>query len=207
MPGAEAFVPAGADLAELERAAADCRGCDLYRDATQTVFGDGDADARVVLMGEQPGDQEDRQGKPFVGPAGRLLDRALDDAGVDRSRAYVTNAVKHFKFHRSGKKRIHDKPSRDQIQACHPWLEAEIELVEPEVLVALGATAAQAIFGPSFRVTWHRGEPIATDLAPIAFGTIHPSALLRIPDDEKRRAARRDYIDELRHIGSFLHPH
>jgi uracil-DNA glycosylase len=207
MPGAEAFVPAGADLAELERAAADCRGCDLYRDATQTVFGDGDADARVVLMGEQPGDQEDRQGKPFVGPAGRLLDRALDDAGVDRSRAYVTNAVKHFKFVRAegGKRRIHETPDRMEILACRPWLTAELELIGPDVLVCLGATASKAIFGPSFRVTRQRGtrleapEPLSPDIVVVA--TIHPSAVLR---SRERAAMYEGLVSDLHVVAEAL---
>ena len=207
MPGAEAFVPAGADLAGLEHAAAGCRGCDLYRNATQTVFGDGDADARVVLMGEQPGDQEDRRGKPFVGPAGRLLDRALADAGVDRSRAYVTNAVKHFKFVRTegGKRRIHESPDRTEILACRPWLTAELELIGPDVLVCLGATAGKAIFGPSFRVTRQRGtrleapEPLSPDLVVVA--TIHPSAVLRSRD----RAAMYDgLVSDLRVVAEAI---
>lgn len=189
MPGAEEFVPARADLAGPVRAAADCRGCDLYRNAIQTVFGDGDPDARVVLMGEQPGDQEDRQGKPFVGPAGRLLHRALDDAGVDRSPAYVTNAVKHVKFVRTdggGKRRIHESPDRTEVLACRPWLTAELDLIGPDVLVCLGATAGKAVFGPSFTVTRQRGtrleapEPLDPDLVVVA--TIHPSAVLRSRD-------------------------
>jgi DNA polymerase len=207
MPGAEAFVPAGADLAGLERAAAGCRGCELYRNATQTVFGDGDADARVVLMGEQPGDQEDRQGKPFVGPAGKLLDRALDDAGVDRSRAYVTNAVKHFKFVRTegGKRRIHESPDRTEIVACRPWLTAELDVIGPDVLVCLGATAGQAVFGPSFRVTRQRGmrleapEPLSPDLVVLA--TIHPSAVLRSRD---RTAMYDGLVSDLRVVAQAL---
>ena len=199
------YLPDRLSLTSLRRAIDGCQGCDLYQNATQAVFGEGLRRSRLMFVGEQPGDIEDREGRPFVGPAGRLLDRMLEAAGIDRDEVYVTNAVKHFKFHRSGKKRIHDKPSRDQVRACHPWLEAEIELIEPEVLVALGATAAAAVFGPGFRVTQHRREPIRTELAPVTFGTIHPSALLRIPDDEERRAARREYIEELRFIGSFLH--
>jgi uracil-DNA glycosylase len=207
MPGAEAFVPAGADLAGLERAAAGCRGCELYRNATQTVFGDGDADARVVLMGEQPGDQEDRQGKPFVGPAGKLLDRALDEAGVDRSRAYVTNAVKHFKFVRTegGKRRIHESPDRTEIVACRPWLTAELDVIGPDVLVCLGATAGQAVFGPSFRVTRQRGmrleapEPLSPDLVVLA--TIHPSAVLRSRD---RTAMYDGLVSDLRVVAQAL---
>jgi DNA polymerase len=191
----------------LVRAAAGCRGCDLYRNATQTVFGDGDADARVVLMGEQPGDQEDRQGKPFVGPAGKLLDRALEDAGVDRSRAYVTNAVKHFKFVRTegGKRRIHESPDRSEIVACRPWLTAELDVIGPNVLVCLGATAGQAVFGPSFRVTRQRGtrlkapEPFSPDLVVVA--TIHPSAVLRSRD---RTAMYDGLVSDLRVVAHAL---
>jgi uracil-DNA glycosylase len=193
------FVPATADLAALRDAAGSCQGCDLYRDATQTVFGDGDPDARVVLLGEQPGDQEDRQGAPFVGPAGRVLDDALADSGLDRSTAYVTNAVKHFKFTRAerGKRRLHKTPTRTEIVACRPWLVAELQVLAPELLICLGATAAKAVFGPSFKVTERRGEvlPCPDELtrtsgsdAPARHGgglvegvlaTIHPSAVLR----------------------------
>ncbi|MQA84215.1 MAG: UdgX family uracil-DNA binding protein [Streptosporangiales bacterium] len=192
------YVPRDADLATLKKAAAECRGCDLYRDATQTVFGEGRQRARVLLLGEQPGDQEDRQGQPFVGPAGRILDRALEDAGIDRTLAYVTNAVKHFKFTRAerGKRRLHKTPSRFEILACRPWLVAELRLLEPEVLVCLGATAAKAIFGPSFKITEQRGVPLpAPRLDDVADGTgtdhprptvvasIHPSAVLRAKED------------------------
>jgi uracil-DNA glycosylase len=185
-PGADTFVPEGADLDQLKKAAATCRGCDLYQAATQTVFGDGDPHARVVLLGEQPGDQEDRKGQPFVGPAGLLLDRALDEAGIDREVTYVTNAVKHFKFERveGGKRRIHQSPNRTEILACRPWLAAELDLLEPEILVCLGATAGKAVFGPSFRVTAERGKLLTSPelngsgtLAVVA--TIHPSAALR----------------------------
>src|SRR5918994_5103014 len=163
-PGAERFVPGGADLEQLRQAAAICQGCDLYRAATQTVFGTGDPNARVVLLGEQPGDQEDRQGLPFVGPAGKVLDRALVEAGIDREVTYVTNAVKHFKFERveGGKRRIHQSPNRTEIVACRPWLASELELLEPEVLVCLGATASKAVFGPSFKVTQQRGVPLSS---------------------------------------------
>jgi DNA polymerase len=185
-PGAELFVPEGAGLEQLEEAARGCQGCDLYRDATQTVFGEGDADAQVVLVGEQPGDQEDRQGRPFVGPAGRILDSALDDAGIDRSRTYVTNAVKHFKFERAegGKRRIHQAPNRTEIIACWPWLAAELDVLDPEVLVCLGATAGKAVFGPSFKVTEQRGTPLPAPAewsrdGLVVVATIHPSAVLR----------------------------
>jgi DNA polymerase len=187
--GAQEFVPEGADLDQLKQAARSCRGCDLYQDATQTVFGDGDPHARVVLLGEQPGDQEDRQGLPFVGPAGRVLDRALDEAGIDREVTYVTNAVKHFKFERAegGKRRIHQSPNRTEIVACRPWLASELELLEPEVLVCLGATASKAVFGPSFKVTQQRGVPLSSpDLdksdGMVVVATIHPSAVLRSRD-------------------------
>jgi uracil-DNA glycosylase len=190
--GAERFVPVGADIDGLRRAVHDCRGCDLYRDATQAVFSRGAADAAMVLVGEQPGDVEDRRGEPFVGPAGALLDRALAEAGVDPADVYLTNAVKHFKFHvdSRGKRRIHDKPGRVEIVACRPWLVAELARLRPRVLVALGATAAQTLAGPSFRVTRSRGERLRwpdsaqrpDDFPPhpaVFVATIHPSAVLR----------------------------
>ena len=191
-PGAEQFVPAGADLEGLRSAAASCRGCPLYRNATQTVFGDGDADARVMLLGEVPGDREDREGEPFVGPAGVLLAKALDEAGIDRSTAYLTNVVKHFKFTERGKRRIHQTPNQTEIVACRPWLVAELSVVDPEVVVCLGATAAKALFGSSFRVSRQRGEllaapalpgvPWAPGEGPQVVSTIHPSAVLRSND-------------------------
>jgi len=190
--GAGRYVPAGAGLDGLRPAASDCRGCDLYANATQTVFSTGSASARVVLVGEQPGDQEDRQGAPFVGPAGKLLDKALTDAGIDRSDTYVTNAVKHFKFSQSGpgKRRIHQTPDAAEMAACRPWLSAELRIIDPEVIVVLGATAAKALLGPSFRVTRQRGRLIARppldDEAATQNGfyvaTIHPSAVLRADD-------------------------
>jgi uracil-DNA glycosylase len=195
VPGAEQFVPAGAGLGRLAEAARECRGCDLYRAATQTVFGAGDPDARVVLVGEQPGDQEDRAGKPFVGPAGRILDSALEDAGIDRTRTYVTNAVKHFKFERAagGKRRIHQSPNRTEILACRPWLNAELDVLDPDVLVCLGATAGKAVFGPSFKVTEQRGTALPSppewsraELVVVA--TIHPSAVLRSRDRDEMYA-------------------
>jgi uracil-DNA glycosylase len=192
-PGAEKFVPEGADLEQLRQAAAICKGCDLYRAATQTVFGIGDPNARVVLLGEQPGDQEDRQGLPFVGPAGKVLDRALAEAGIDREVTYVTNAVKHFKFERveGGKRRIHQSPNRTEIVACRPWLAAELDFLEPEVLVCLGATAGKAVFGPSFKVTAQRGVPMTrTELngGLVVVATIHPSAVLRSRDRDEMYA-------------------
>jgi DNA polymerase len=192
-PGAEEFVPAAADLPTLERAAASCRGCDLYQNATQTVFGDGDPHARIILVGEMPGDREDKEGEPFVGPAGRMLARALEEAEIDRSSAYVTNVVKHFKFTERGKRRIHQTPNRTEIVACRPWLVAEFDLVEPEVVVCLGATAAKAIFGPAFRLTQQRGEllpapqldgaPWPDGEGPHVVATLHPSAILRTQSD------------------------
>ncbi|MEV7686640.1 UdgX family uracil-DNA binding protein [Streptomyces bungoensis] len=183
------FVPAGADLATLRRAAADCRGCPLHRDATQTVFGAGDASARVMLVGEQPGDQEDRRGEPFVGPAGKLLDRVLADAGIDPSQTYVTNAVKHFKFTQAEprKRRIHKSPTLRETAACAPWLAAELALVEPELIVVLGATAGKALFGSSFRVTDVRGTVLEREIhgrPERVVPTVHPSAVLRADDRE-----------------------
>jgi DNA polymerase len=192
-PGAQQWVPPGADLSALARAAQDCRGCELYADATQTVFGDGSPTARVVLVGEQPGDQEDRQGAPFVGPAGKLLDRALDDAGIDRNEAYVTNAVKHFRFARQGGggRRLHKTPDQVHITACRPWLAAELAILDPEVVVCLGATAGRALLGPDFRVTKQRGLLLprpawesedASRKAGYVVATVHPSAVLRADD-------------------------
>ncbi|TLS42007.1 UdgX family uracil-DNA binding protein [Streptomyces montanus] len=186
---AEPFVPGHGGLEALRKAAADCRGCPLHRDATQTVFGQGNTDARLLLVGEQPGDQEDRQGKPFVGPAGRLLDRALAEAGIDPEQTYVTNAVKHFKFTRSGpgKRRIHKAPSLREMTACGPWLAAELALVEPELIVVLGATAGKALLGPSFRVSQQRGMLLEEEIhgrPARVVATIHPSAALRADDRE-----------------------
>jgi len=169
-------------LTALRREAATCTRCDLYKNATQTVFGQGAAGAAIVLVGEQPGDAEDVAGRPFVGPAGRLLDKALADAGIARRETYVTNAVKHFKFIIRGKKRLHQKPNAIEVEACLPWLESEIAAVKPAVVVLLGATAAQAVMGRSFRVTKERGKHLASDLAPVVIATVHPSSLLRMPD-------------------------
>jgi uracil-DNA glycosylase len=182
-PGAAAFVPKTTDLAELARAAAGCRGCDLYRHATQTVFGKGPANARAALVGEQPGDQEDLQGSPFVGPAGAVLDRALTDADLPRDRVYVTNAVKHFKFVRTPKRRIHQTPNSAEIGACRPWLEAELAIVRPRVLVCLGASASKALVGPDFRLTRDRGRFLEARWAPKVLATYHPSAVLRAEDE------------------------
>jgi uracil-DNA glycosylase len=193
--GAEEYVPARASLPKLRAAAACCRGCDLYRDATGTVFGTGPAHARVVIVGEVPGDQEDRQGEPFVGPAGRLLDQVLDAAGLDRSAAYLTNAVKHFKFTERGKRRVHRTPSRTEIVACRPWLVAELDRVRPELVVALGAVAAKSLLGKDFRVTKDRGKVLSLpDRDEQVVATVHPSAVLRADD---REAARRELVADL----------
>ena len=213
-PGAQAYVPESASLATLAEAARSCRGCELYEPATQTVFGAGPPSARVVLVGEQPGDVEDQRGEPFVGPAGRLLDRALEEAGIDRDDAYVTNAVKHFRFTGSaGKRRIHQKPDLTHIAACKPWLEAELALLAPEVVVALGATAATALIGPSFRVTKQRGQlmpwdgPSGAEDAGVHAGwimaTIHPSAVLRT-QGEGREAAYNGLVSDLRVAAAAL---
>jgi uracil-DNA glycosylase len=184
-------------IAELRTAAADCTACHLYRNATQTVFGEGPESATILLVGEQPGDSEDRQGHPFVGPAGRLLDHCLEAAGIDRQRTYVTNVVKHFKWVPRGARRIHSKPGSVEIAACVPWLEAEVAAVKPKVVMALGSTAAQALFGRSFRVTRDRGRPIPSSLAPHAVATVHPSALLRAPDEETRRRETQRFVEDL----------
>ena len=187
---------------DLRAAAAECTACHLYLNATQTVFGEGPARAPIMLVGEQPGDAEDIAGHPFVGPAGKLLDRCLVEAGIDRSRVWVTNIVKHFKWVPRGKRRIHSKPGAVEIAACLPWLEAEIRAVRPIVLVALGATAAQGLFGRMFRVTRDRGRFVPSPFAPYALATIHPSALLRAPDEETRHAETLRFIEDLRKAGS-----
>ena len=200
--GAAPFVPAGAGLIELKTAAARCTGCELYRDATQTVFGQGPPDARIVLVGEQPGDQEDVKGAPFVGPAGEVLDRALAEAGLDRGRLYVTNAVKHFKFIARGKRRIHQTPRLTEVAACRPWLEAEIDVLHPEVLVCLGATAASAIFGPEFRLMQQRGRFLATRWAAKTVATLHPSAVLRGEDEPAQGRLYRLLADDLKLVAA-----
>jgi len=194
------FVPAGAGLAELRAAAARCTGCDLYRHATQMVFGRGDDKARIVLVGEQPGDQEDRQGAPFVGPAGEVLDRALAEVGLDRERLYVTNAVKHFKFEERGKRRIHQTPRASELAACRPWLEAELAAIRPEILVCLGATAARAIIGDSFRITRDHGRFAATRWAPKTIATFHPSAVLRGEDEAQQAQLYTMLVEDLRKV-------
>jgi DNA polymerase len=200
------FLPERLSLKGLREAAAGCRACDLWRPATQTVFGEGRKSSRLMLVGEQPGDREDLAGKPFVGPASRELDRGLEAAGIDRKDAYLTNVVKHFKFEERGRRRIHQTPKRFEVEACTPWLEAELEVVRPEVLVLLGATAAKALLGSSFRVTQHRGELLDSALAPVVTATIHPSAILRAPDDEARQAEREAFAEDLRVVAKALSP-
>ena len=204
-PTAEPFLPPNRDLISLARAVEECRGCDLWERATQAVFGAGPATADVMLVGEQPGDREDVEGKPFVGPAGRLLDDALEQAGIDRSQTYLTNAVKHFKWvpDGTGKRRIHKTPSSGEVRACHPWLEEEIAVVQPRVIVALGATAAKALFGPTIRVTAQHGKVIRTPLAEAGFATVHPSSVLRAPSDE-REEAERSFVEDLRKVAKYL---
>jgi DNA polymerase len=202
----DAAAGGSATLDDLRRAATACRACDLYRNATQTVFGEGGEGARLMLVGEQPGDKEDLAGEPFVGPAGRLLDEALDAAGIDRATVYVTNVVKHFKWRRapSGKRRIHQKPDRTEVTACRPWLEGEVARVRPELVVFLGATAAQAIFGAAFRVTRQRGQVMPTSLGPPGLATIHPSAVLRSRTSEERAEALAALVADLRAAAAQL---
>ena len=192
------FFPEQLDLEALREAARHCRGCDLWEPATQTVFGEGPEDAPMVLVGEVPGDREDREGHPFVGPAGRELDKALHGVGIERSEVYVTNAVKHFKFEQRGKRRIHQKPSAAQVKACRPWLRAELDVVRPAALVVLGATAAKTLFGSAFRLMAQRGRPLESDLAPLVIATIHPSAILRGSDSESRQSQRELLTEDLR---------
>jgi uracil-DNA glycosylase family protein len=197
------FLPERLSLTALREAAAGCKGCHLWQVGTQTVFGEGARAADVMFVGEQPGDQEDRAGKPFVGPAGRLLDEALVAAGIDRSTIYVTNAVKHFKWQARGKRRIHQKPNWTEMTACRPWLEAELAVVKPRILVLLGATAAQSLLGRQFRVTQHRGELVESDLAAAVTATIHPSAILR-GEPEEREQQFAAFVADLRFVASLL---
>jgi uracil-DNA glycosylase family protein len=192
-------------LTALREAASTCRNCDLWRNATQTVFGEGSPRARAILVGEQPGDGEDKAGKPFVGPAGRVLDEGLAEAGIERGDVYVTNAVKHFKWQARGKRRIHQRPNAAEMAACKPWLLGELEAVRPEVVVLLGATAAQALLGRSFRVTKQRGEPLEqTGIAPYVVATVHPASVLRERDDEARAAARAGFVRDLEVVRDLL---
>jgi len=203
-PSAADYLPPRHDLASLRAAAGHCQGCPLYEHATQTVFGEGSRHARLLLVGEQPGDREDIEGHPFVGPAGLLLDRCLVEAGIDRDRVYVTNAVKHFKWEPRGKRRIHKKPSAREVAACRPWLDAEMEAIHPALVVCLGATAAQALLGPSFRVTQSRGQAIEVSGLPRILATVHPSSILRAPDDEAREQERARFIEDLKKAAALL---
>ena len=198
------FVPASTSLKTLEAAAEKCRGCDLYKAATQVVFGAGPKKARIMLVGEQPGDHEDRQGEPFVGPAGAILDKALADAGIPRENVYLTNAVKHFKWEPRGKRRIHKKPRASEVKACRPWLEAELGAVQPALVVCLGATAAQSMLGASFKLMKQRGQVVSSPIAPRVVATIHPSAVLRSPDAEGRRAAYEMLVADLKVVAKAL---
>jgi uracil-DNA glycosylase len=198
------YLPPRRSLPALRAAAAGCRGCSLYERATQTVFGDGPVSAALMLVGEQPGHEEDLQGRAFVGPAGQLLDRALEQAGIEREQAYVTNVVKHFKWVPSGRRRLHQKPNAREIEACLPWLEAELALIRPKVLVCLGATAAQALLGRTFRVTAQRGRFIESELAEYVTATVHPSSILRARSDADRHEQMRAFVSDLTHVGDVL---
>ena len=203
---ASELIPEHPTLRALREEVQRCRGCELYRYATQAVFGEGPRSAQIALVGEQPGDEEDRQGHPFVGPAGKLLNKSLEEAGIDRSNVYVTNAVKHFKFEERGKRRLHKKPRMSEIKACKPWLEAEMSLLKPEVIVCLGATAAHALLGPKYRLTKERGKFVEHHLAPHVTATIHPSAVLRAPDAEGRHEEYRKLVDDLKGVRNLLTP-
>jgi len=205
VPTAAPFLPDKLTLPQLRSASKDCKGCDLYKSGTQTVFGEGARHASVLFVGEQPGDKEDLEGKPFVGPAGNLLDKALDAAGIDRTAIYVTNAVKHFKWEARGKRRIHKKPNAVEVAACRPWLDAEIAAVKPSVVVCLGATAAQALLGKAFRVTQQRGQIITSpSLSYAIMATVHPSSILRAPDEDARHAEMARFVDDLRKIAPIV---
>jgi len=202
------LIPPNPSIEKLRAAAANCRACDLWKTGTQTVFGEGGgAKPRVMFVGEQPGDQEDIQGRPFVGPAGKILDKALAEAGIDRKEVYVTNAVKHFKWEPRGKRRIHKKPNSMEIAACKPWLEAEIQVLQPDVIVCLGATAAQALLGRQFKVSTQRGVWVPSPFAPFVMATVHPSSLLRAPDDETRRREMQRFIADLKLVHKTIETH
>jgi uracil-DNA glycosylase len=202
---AEPLVPARPSLASLRTAAADCQACPLWKTGTQTVFGEGLKKADVMLVGEQPGDKEDLEGRPFVGPAGKLLDKALDEAGISRDNAYVTNVVKHFKWEARGKRRIHKKPNMAEITACKPWLEAELDVVKPKAVVCLGSTAAQALLGRDFKVSRQRGELVDSDMAPLVTATVHPSSILRAPDEAAREQGMREFTADLAKVAAELY--
>jgi DNA polymerase len=193
-----------ASLEEVRAAAAGCRACDLWKSGTQTVFGEGSKNAEVMMVGEQPGDREDIEGKPFVGPAGRVLDKALEEVGIDRDLVYVTNVVKHFKWRPRGKRRIHQKPNAEEIRACRPWLDSELAIVKPRVLVCLGSVAAQALLGRQFRVTRERGKFVESPLAPRVTATVHPSSILRAGEDDDRRLAMERFVEDLRVVAEEL---
>ena len=202
------FIPKTTSLSVLREAVNNCRGCPIYCNATQGVFGEGPKDATVMVVGEQPGDQEDRAGKPFVGPAGQVLDEALQSAGIPREETYVTNAVKHFKWEPRGTRRLHSKPSAREVAACRPWLETELTLIKPKMVICLGATAAQSLMGPAFRITKQRGEIFSdTPWAPWLMATMHPSAILRIPEDDLRQRARAEFIEDLRKAARQIESH
>lgn len=201
---AKALIPKNPTLERLQAAARHCQACDLWRNATQTVFGEGKTGDKIMFVGEVPGDREDIEGKPFVGPAGKLLDAALAEAGIERTEVYVTNAVKHFKWEPRGKRRIHKKPNAAEIAACRPWLDAEIAVVRPRIIVCLGATAAQALLGRDFRVTQHRGEFLKSTLAPVVMATVHPSAILRMPDEKEKQEELKHFVADLKKIPKAL---
>jgi uracil-DNA glycosylase len=198
-----ALIPLSDTLEDVRARAKHCKACDLYKRGTQTVFGEGAARPKIMFVGEQPGDQEDLQGRPFVGPAGKLLDSALEEAGIDRTKTYVTNAVKHFSWEPRGKRRIHKKPNGTEIAACRPWLDSEIALLKPEVIVCLGATAAQALLGRDFRVTKSRGELMESTMAPYIMATVHPSSILRAPDEASRHSEMERFIADLKKLAKF----
>jgi DNA polymerase len=200
---AAALIPETATLEKLRIISRGCKACDLWKTGTQTVFGEGPVRAEILFVGEQPGDREDLTGKPFVGPAGRILDQALEETGIDRSKVYVTNVVKHFKWEPRGKRRIHKKPRASEINACKPWLEAEIARIRPQVIVCLGATAAQALLGKTFSVSRQRGEAVQSDLAPNVLATVHPSSLLRIKDEEERHREMKHFVDDIKIAASW----
>jgi DNA polymerase len=201
---ASSYIPPRPSIPKLRVASAECKACDLWRTGTQTVFGEGPSKAAVMFIGEQPGDKEDLAGHPFVGPAGALLDKALEEAGIDRKQVYLTNVVKHFKWEPRGKRRIHKKPNGEEITACRPWLDAEIRLVKPRAIICLGATAAQAVIGPKFKVSIQRGQQVPSDLAEYVTATVHPSSILRAPTDEARHQERARFVEDLKRIRAAL---
>ena len=204
---AAVLIPPRPTIDKLRRTAAGCRACPLWKTGTQTVFGEGASDAKVIFVGEVPGNDEDLAGRPFVGPAGKFLDKVLQEVGIDRDEIYVTNAVKHFKWEPAGKRRIHKKPNSREIAACRPWLDSEVEVIQPKIIVCLGATAAQTLLGKDFRVSRQRGELIRSPLAPFVMATVHPSSILRAPDEEQRRAAREAFVADMKKVAKVIHQH